>query len=153
MSEFSVPTHLPDWIQDHVRQYLDSGGTEGHMWDSSVRGGKDLIPTLLLVTIGRRSGDARTLPLIYGETDGGYVIVGSRGGTPSHPAWYLNLVAHPEVLLQVATKRLRATARTTSGAERQELWSRMVEIFPPYEEYQGRTEREIPVVVLEPIED
>jgi hypothetical protein len=79
MSEFAVPTHLADWIQDHVRRYLESAGEDGHMWDSSVRGGPGFVPTLLLVTKGRRSGNLQTLPLIYGETEGGYVIIASRG--------------------------------------------------------------------------
>jgi proline iminopeptidase len=151
MSEFEVPTHLPDWIQDHVRRYLESAGRDGHMWDSSIRGGPGLVPTLLLVTRGRRSGNQQTLPLIYGETEGGYVIVASRGGAPTHPAWYLNLVANPEVRVQVVAERFRATARTAGGAERETLWRQMARIFPPYNEYQGRTEREIPVVVLEPL--
>ncbi len=151
MSEFTVPTHLPDWIQDHVRCYLESGGEDGHMWDSSIRGGSGLVPTLLLVAKGRRSGNLMTLPLIYGETEGGYVVVASRGGAPTHPAWYLNLVAHPEVLVQVGVERFRALARTATGAERNTLWGQMLSVFPPYEEYQQRTEREIPVVVLEPV--
>lgn len=151
MSEFTVPTHLPDWIHDHARRYLDSGGAEGHMWDSSIQGGPGLVPTLLLVTMGRRSGKTLTVPLIYGESDGAYVIAASRGGTPDHPGWYLTLVAHPDVWVQVASKRFRGTARTTSGAERKALWNRMVGIYPPYEQYQRRTEREIPVVVLEPL--
>jgi deazaflavin-dependent oxidoreductase (nitroreductase family) len=149
MSEFAVPTHLPEWIRDHVRSYLETEGKEGHIWDSSIRGGSRLVPTLLLVAKGRRSGNLMTLPLIYGESEGGYVIVASRGGAPTHPAWYLNLVANPEVWVQVAAERFRARARTTSGVEREALWRQMSEIFPPYEEYQGRTQREIPVVVLE----
>jgi proline iminopeptidase len=151
MSEFSVPTHLPDWIKDHVSRYLETEGADGHMWDSSIAGGAGPVPTLLLVTTGRRSGKKQTLPLIYGQTEGGYVIVASRGGAPTHPGWYFNLVAHPEVSVQVVAERFRATARTASGAERETLWKRMVGIYPPYEQYQARTEREIPVVVLEPL--
>ena len=153
MSEFTVPIHLPDWIQDHVRRYLESAGEDGHMWDSSIRGGPGLVPTLLLVTKGRRSGNLMTLPLIYGETEGGYVIVASRGGAPTHPAWHLNLLAQPEVRVQVAAERFSAKARTTSGQERTRLWEQMVGIFPPYTEYQERTSREIPVVVLQPLGD
>lgn len=150
MSEFTVPKHLPDWIQDHARRYLDSGGADGHMWDSSAQGGPGLVPTLLLVTTGRHSGKTVTVPLIYGESDGAYIIVASRGGTRDNPGWYLNLVAHPEVWVQVASKRFRATARVASGEERTTLWNRMVGVYPPYEKYQRRTQREIPVVVLEP---
>ncbi len=149
MSEFSVPTHLPDWIQSHVRRYLESEGADGHMWDSTIVGGSGLVPALLLVTTGRRSGNSLTIPLIYGEADGRYVIIASKGGAPAHPAWYLNLVAHPEVSVQVAAERFRAVARTATGTERDALWKQMVGIYAPYTEYQARTEREIPVVVLE----
>ncbi len=152
MSEFTVPTHLPDWITDHVRQYLDSGGKEGHMWDSSVVGGPGVLPCLLILTTGRKTGKATTLPLIYGETDGGYVIVASRGGAADNPGWYLNLMAHPEIDIQVGTEHKRVRARDTSDAEREALWKQMAELYPPYNDYQARTERQIPVLVLEPID-
>jgi deazaflavin-dependent oxidoreductase (nitroreductase family) len=90
------------------------------------------------------------LPLIYGKTEGGYAIVASKGGAPSHPAWFLNLTAHPDVEVQVEAKRFRARARTASGGERSALWDKMVKIYPPYTAYQKRTDREIPIVVLEP---
>jgi proline iminopeptidase len=150
MSEISIPDYLPDWIRSHVRRYLESDGADGHMWDSSVAGGSGPVPTLLLTTRGRKSGEPRLLPLIYGKADGGYVIIASKGGAPSHPAWYLNLAAHPEVDVQVAADRFKATARVATGEERSALWSQMVELYPPYTAYQERTEREIPVVVLEP---
>jgi deazaflavin-dependent oxidoreductase (nitroreductase family) len=150
MSEISIPDYLPDWIRNHVRRYLESDGADGHMWDSSVAGGSGPVPTLLLTTRGRKSGEPRLLPLIYGKADGGYVIIASKGGAPSHPAWYLNLAAHPEVDVQVAADRFKATARVATGDERSALWSQMVELYPPYTAYQERTEREIPVVVLEP---
>ena len=150
MSEFTVPQHLPEWIQEHTQRYLESGGEDGHLWDSRPQGGPGLVPTLLLVTTGRLSGKPITLPLIYGENNGAYVIVASRGGSRNNPGWFLNLIEHPEVWVQVASKRCRATARVTKGEERAVLWKQMVEIFPPYETYQRRTEREIPVVVLEP---
>jgi deazaflavin-dependent oxidoreductase (nitroreductase family) len=148
-----IPAYLPDWIRDHIRRYLESDGADGHMWDSTVAGGSGPIATLLLTTTGRRSGKALTLPLIYGETENGYAIVASKGGAPSHPAWYLNLAAHPEVEVQVEAKRFRAKARTAAGAERSALWDQMVGIYAPYTAYQERTEREIPVVVLEPLDD
>ena len=151
MSDFSVPTHLPDWIADHVRLYLDSGGTDGHMWDSSVVGGPGVLPCLLILTKGRKTGTATTLPLIYGETDGGYVIVASRGGSREHPGWYLNLMANPEITIQVGTARSQVKARDTTGAERDALWNQMAELYPPYIEYQSNTKRQIPVLVLEPL--
>jgi len=152
MSDFTVPEHLPDWISNHVRNYLASGGTEGHLWDSTPVGGPGLLPCLLLVTKGRRSGKKVTVPLIYGETgDGRYVIIASRGGTPTHPDWYFNLSAEPHVRLQVGTERFNAAASTCDeGPERETLWKMMAKIYPPYDAYQGMTERRIPVVVLKP---
>lgn len=151
MSDFTVPEHLPEWISTHVRTYLASGGTEGHLWDSTVVGGPGLLPCLLLVTKGRRSGRKITVPLIYGETgDGRYVIIASRGGTPTHPDWYLNLVADPHVQLQVGTERMRAVASTCEDASRDTVWKKMAEIYPPYDAYQAMTERRIPVVILTP---
>ena len=150
MYEFTVPAGLPDWIQDHVREYLATNGASGHLWDSSERGWKGIVPTLLLVTKGRKTGKTQTLPLIYGNADHGYVVVGSKGGAPDHPAWYLNLMADPNVSIQVGDRRMDAKARTAQGAERAALWKKMVAAFPPYETYEKRTQREIPLVVLEP---
>jgi proline iminopeptidase len=149
VSNPSTPRELPGWIADHVRRYRESNGADGHMWDSSIAGGKGLVPTLLLTTKGRKSGRTQTLPLIYGEAGGGYVIVASKGGAPAHPSWYLNLRDHPDVEVQVGPKKLRARARTASGSERAALWQQMAAIYPPYNDYQRRTQREIPVVVLE----
>ena len=149
MSEVEIPADLPEWIRDHLRRYLESDGADGHMWDASRAGVDTAVPTLLLTTTGRKTGETRILPLIYGEAGGAHVIVGSRGGAPTHPAWYLNLVAQPEVGVQVLADRFRARARTATGQERAELWERMLEVWPPYADYQKRTEREIPVVVLE----
>ena len=141
---------LPKWIADHLQRYLDTDGADGHMWDSAPVGGPGPIPTLLLTTTGRRSGKPIVMPLIYGEAGGTYVVVASKGGAPTHPGWYLNLSAHPNVEVQILAKRFRATARTASGAERAELWQQMAAIYPPYNDYQAKTDREIPVVVLEP---
>ena len=149
MSEAKAP-QLPQWITDHLQRYLDTNGADGHMWDSGPVGGPGLLPTLLLTTSGRRSGKPITMPLIYGEADSSYIIVASKGGAPQHPGWYLNLAANPQVEVQVRDKRFRATARTAGGQERSSLWQKMREIYPPYDEYQAKTEREIPVVVLEP---
>ena len=141
---------LPKWIADHLQRYLDTDGADGHLWDSAPVGGPGPIPTLLLTTTGRRSGKPIVMPLIYGEAGGNYVVVASKGGAPKHPGWYLNLAAHPDVDVQILAKRFRATARTASGAERAELWKQMAAIYPPYNDYQAKTDREIPVVVLEP---
>lgn len=141
---------LPKWIADHLQRYLDTDGADGHLWDSAPVGGPGPIPTLLLTTTGRRSGNPIVMPLIYGEAGGNYVVVASKGGAPKHPGWYLNLAAHPDVEVQILARRFRATARTASGAERAELWKQMAAIYPPYNDYQAKTDREIPVVVLEP---
>ncbi len=140
---------LPKWIADHLQRYLETDGADGHMWDSAPVGGPGLIPTLLLTTTGRRSGKPIVMPLIYGEAGGNYVVVASKGGAPKHPGWYLNLAARSDVEVQILAKRFRATARTASGAERAELWKQMAAIYPPYNDYQAKTDREIPVVVLE----
>jgi proline iminopeptidase len=150
MSEPNLPEGLPGWIRDHVKRYLESNGADGHMWDASVGGGSGMIPTLLLTTTGRTSGTPRLLPLIYGEQGGAYIVIASKGGFPTHPAWYLNLVAEPRVDVQAGSKRFKATARTATGDERAGLWRQMVALYAPYADYQKRTEREIPVVVLEP---
>ena len=142
---------LPDWIGEHLDQYLNTNGAEGHLRDFSAGGGKVDTPNLLLTTTGRKSGRQIVLPLIYGSDGGNYLIVASKGGAPEHPAWYLNLQAQPQVAVQVADKKFNALARTATGAERQRLWQVMADVFPPYNEYQTRTTREIPIVVLEPL--
>ena len=149
MSEVKVPASLQKLISDHLRRYVESNGADGHMWDSAPVGGPGLIPTLLLTTTGRRSGKQIVMPLIYGEAGGNYVVVASKGGAPQHPGWYLNLAAKPEVEVQVLAQRFRAKSRTATGEERARLWKQMAAIYPPYNSYQAKTDREIPVVVLE----
>lgn len=139
----SKATELPGWIADHLKRYLATDGADGHLWNG--------VPTLLLTTTGRKSGAKQQLPLIYGKDGARYVIVASRGGAPDHPGWYKNLVAKPEVLLQVAAERFAARARNATGDERARLWQLMAKIWPAYEEYQAKTSRQIPVVVLERI--
>ena len=150
MSEVRVPDNLPKWIADHMQRYIETGA-DGHMWDSAPVGGPGPIPTLLLTTTGRRSGKSLVMPLIYGGANGAYVVIASKGGAPKHPAWYLNLATNTEVEVQVIADRFRAKARTATGDERTNLWKMMREIYPPYDEYQGKTDREIPVIVLERI--
>jgi len=138
------------WIAEHIELYR-SDPEKAHMWDSAPLGGPGLLPTLLLTTTGRKSGEPRALPLIYGEAGDAYVIIASKGGLPSHPVWYLNLEAKPECELMVGPKRVSARARIAEGEEREQLWKRMAKIYPPYDEYQERAGgRTIPVVVLEP---
>ena len=140
------------FVRDHVQLYK-TDPAKAHMWDSSAGGGPGLVPTLLLTVKGRKTGEPREIPLIYGESDGNYVIVASRGGTPAHPVWFLNLEANPECELQVSTKHVRARARVAEGAEREKLWKKMAQVYPPYDDYQKNASatRTIPVVVLEPL--
>jgi deazaflavin-dependent oxidoreductase (nitroreductase family) len=153
MPAYVVGPARSDWPADHLRRYLATDGEDGYYVDFRHAGGPELTPTLILTTTGRRSGKAQTLPLIFGRSGKDYVIVASKGGAPEHPSWYLNLLAHPEVDLQVKGDRLRARARVAVGEERSRLWKSMAQIYPPYDPYQKRTAREIPVVVLEPLQD
>ena len=136
---FDSPT---GWVASHVRGYLESDGKRGHRWHS--------VDTLLLTTRGRRSGKRRRTALIYGRDGDRYLVVASAGGDTNHPAWYLNLLEHPEVEVQVGAERLLATARTANATEKPRLWKQMVSIWPDYDRYQTRTERQIPLVLLEP---
>ncbi len=131
------------WVADHLRRYVETGGDEGHLW----RG----VPTLLLTTRGRRSGRLRRTPLIYGRSDDAYVVVASKGGTPEHPAWYLNLSDEPRVTVQVGPDVFEARARTVDDAHRDDVWAQMAQIWPDYEKYQAKTDRTIPLVRLEPL--
>ena len=142
MAKQSEPARqLPDWIVDHMRKYVETDGKEGHIWNG--------VPTLLLTTTGRHSKRAQMLPLIYGKDGDRYLIVASKGGDPNHPAWYLNLVAQPQVNVQVGADKFAAKARDATANERPALWDLMAKIWPPYNDYQKKTERQIPVVVLE----
>lgn len=138
-----------DWIDQHRELYLREP-EQGHFWDSTVVGGPGPVPTLLLTTVGRKSGQSRIMPLIYGKVEDGYVIVASKGGAPKHPDWYVNLEANPQVEVQVASHKFKAQAETIQGPRRAELWDLMLPIWPPYADYQQKTEREIPVVLLRP---
>ena len=106
---------------------------------------------LVLSTKGAKSGELRETPLVYTRDNQHHVIVASKGGAPQHPGWYRNLLANPEVEVQVGTKKVKARARTATGAERAKLWQEALKFWPPYADYQKKTEREIPVVVLDPV--
>ncbi|MER5453847.1 nitroreductase family deazaflavin-dependent oxidoreductase [Micromonospora sp. NPDC002389] len=131
-----------DWVAEHIDRYVETNGAEGHEWQPGVF-------TLLLTTRGRRSGALRRTALIYGRHGDAYVVVASQGGAPRHPAWYLNLLADPEAQVQVAAERFTARARTATPEEKARLWPDMVAIWPAYDDYQTKTDRDIPVVVLE----
>ena len=131
------------WVARHVRQYVESDGERGHEWRPGV-------PTLLLVTRGRKTGLRRRTALIYGRDGDRYLVVASRGGSPHHPSWYLNLAERPDVEVQVGAVGFGARARTATADEKPQLWQLMTAIWPDYDSYQARTDREIPVVILEP---
>jgi deazaflavin-dependent oxidoreductase (nitroreductase family) len=129
---------------EHVRRYVETNGEVGYIW-------REGSPILILTFAGRTSGKEYSTPLIFGRDGENYVLVASQGGRPNHPDWYLNLVETPEVGVQVKADTFRARARTAEGDERDRLWAAMNEIWPHYDEYQAKTDRVIPVVVLERI--
>jgi len=131
-----------DWVNEHIQRYVETDGAEGHEWRPGVF-------TLLLTTTGRKSGELRRTALIYQPDGDGYAVVASQGGKPTHPAWYLNLREDPVVHVQVGADKFQARARTAGPEERDRLWELMTEVWPDYDEYQRKTDREIPVVVLE----
>jgi deazaflavin-dependent oxidoreductase (nitroreductase family) len=139
----------PAWVTEHLRLYRESEGAEGHLFDATIAGVPGLVPCLLLTTTGRRSGEKRTSPLFYTTAGDAYVIIGSKGGADTQPGWYLNLLANPVVEVQVGRERFTAHARVATGQEREQLWEQIVQWIPLYSEYQKKTKRELPVVVLE----
>ena len=144
MPENQVVDSPRGWVNEHIQRYVATGGADGHEWRPGV-------PTLLLTTRGRKSGLLRRTALIYGRDGDSYVVVASQGGAPRHPAWYLNLDADPRVHVQVGPEEFDARARTATPEERARLWPGMARIWPAYEDYQRKTRREIPVVILDPV--
>ena len=128
--------------EDHIRAYRETGGEVGYIWNGA--------PTLLLTATGRRTGQKRTSALIFGRDADDYLVVASMGGAPNHPLWYLNLQANPEATIQVKAETLAVAARTASAAEKPRLWKVVTDVWPNYDVYQSRTDRDIPIVVLSP---
>jgi deazaflavin-dependent oxidoreductase (nitroreductase family) len=131
------------WAADQVEKYESSGGTEG----TTLRGK----PVIILTTVGAKTGNIRKTPLMRIEHDGRYAVVASRGGAPTHPVWYHNLHAHPRVELQDGPVKREYEAREVTGEEKAEWWVRAVDAWPDYAEYQKKTDRQIPVFLLEPV--
>jgi proline iminopeptidase len=127
---------------EHVRSYLETNGEIGYRW-------KEDSPIAILFTTGRTTGEQRTNPLIFGRDGDAVVLVASKGGAPRDPGWYRNLRKQPEAEIQVMGERWSVRARVAEGEERERLWEQMSEIWPHYDEYATKTDREIPVVVLE----
>ena len=144
MANLDDPIDPPEgWQREHLRRYVESDGADGHLWRNGT-------PTLLLTTVGRRSGKARRTPLIYSRDGDRYLVVASKGGADDPPEWYLNLRQDPHVRLQVGPDVFDATAVTATPEEKARLWPVMTAVWPDYDGYQTRTRREIPVVVLTP---
>ncbi|MFD8259051.1 nitroreductase family deazaflavin-dependent oxidoreductase [Streptomyces griseoluteus] len=134
------------WVRDQVDLYESTGGREGNtLLDTGL-------PVIILTTRGNRSGKLRKTPLMRVEHDGKYAVVASVGGAPKHPVWYFNVKADPTVELQDGPEKREMRARELNGDEKAQWWERAVAAFPPYAEYQEKTDREIPVFVLEPAE-
>jgi deazaflavin-dependent oxidoreductase (nitroreductase family) len=130
------------WVRDQVAAYESSGGTEA----TTLRG----VPVVVVTSVGAKSGKLRKNPVMRVEHDGAYALVASKGGAPSHPTWYHNLVAHPRIELQDGPDRREYTVRVADGEERETWWARAVEVWPDYASYQEKTDREIPLFVAEP---
>lgn len=142
MSTRHEPTDSPrDWVREHAEHYLATDGADGHIWKGA--------PTLVLVTTGRKSGTPRRTMLIYGRDGDNYLLVASQGGAPDHPQWYKNLAANPEVGVQVLADRFTARARTATPEEKARLWPIMTGHWPAFDDYQAKTTRDIPLVILE----
>jgi len=147
----TTPRGMYGWQDEHLHRYLQSGGAEGHFYDFGPINDEGYQPICLVKHIGRKTGRTLIAPLIYGMVEGEIVIVASKGGSPTHPAWYLNIVAASEIDVQVATQAFRTTWREPAEAERQRVWDQMVAIYPPYAEYQTSTDRLIPLVMMKPV--
>jgi len=126
---------------EHVRQYEETDGEVGYLWNGA--------PCLVLTTTGRKTGAARKIPIIFGTDGDAFVLIGSQGGAPTHPNWYVNLLADPHATVQVKGDRHDVVAATVEGPERERLWKLMTAIWPAYDTYQTRTDRVIPVVRFE----
>ncbi len=141
-----------DFVGNHVREYLETGGVKGHIVNLADIGapGAGFMPTLLLRTIGRKSGNPLIVPLLYGLYRGEFVIVGSKGAAREHPAWYLNLESGPQVGIQVGTQYFQGPWREAQGEEHDRVWAFMLDIYPQYAKYQAQVERRIPIVLVSP---
>ena len=146
MSEDNKPVHKqPDVTllgEEHVRVYRETNGEKGYLWNG--------VPILLMTSTGRKSGQERTIPIIFTPYGDSWVIMASRGGSPTHPGWYHNVQENPNVKVQVKGDVYEAVARTAPSPEREAIWAEAVKAWPNYNVYQSRTERQIPVVVLTP---
>lgn len=140
-SEEEPLDNAQDWVAEHTRRYVASNGADGHLWNG--------VHTLVLTTRGRHSGCLRRNALIYGTDGDACVVVASYGGAPANPGWYGNLAADPDVTVQVGADVFAAVARTADEQEKERLWPTMAAIWPDFDNYRKKTDRDIPVVILE----
>lgn len=138
------------FVAQHRDKYLSSGGREGHILDYRHLGGHRFTTTLLMQNTGRKSGETRITPLIYGDLNGEVAIVASKGGADVHPGWYWNVKAADTVIIQIGGQAFRCTWREPQGEERAKVWAFMSELYPPYIDYQAGTSREIPIILFQP---
>jgi deazaflavin-dependent oxidoreductase (nitroreductase family) len=145
MSDTSTdnPENILGFMQDHIRRYLATDGEDGHIMNG--------FPCLVLTTTGKKSGEQRQAAVIYGQSGSSYVIIASKGGSDTPPAWFVNLEASGRGHIQVKADKMDVTMRIAEGTEREQLWDMMATIFPAYLDYQQKTARRIPVVVLDPV--
>jgi deazaflavin-dependent oxidoreductase (nitroreductase family) len=127
--------------EKHVKAYRETNGERGYLWNG--------VPILLLTTTGRKSGEPRTIPIIFTPYQSSFVIIASKGGAPEHPKWYLNILHNPNVTVQVKADVFKAVARTARSPEREMMWAEAVKYWPNFDVYQSRTTRQIPVVAIE----
>jgi len=133
MTEAKLAPNLPDWLVEPANRYISSGGSDGHLYRMTQPGRPEReVPSLLLTTTGRKSGERFIFPLFYGKAGDGYFVVASKGGAPQHPGWYRNLQANPEVEVQVKRRRVRCRARTATKDERPRLWKLMTKNYRGY---------------------
>lgn len=142
-----------DWVSEHIATYLASGGKTGQVVDFTPIGGHSFSTTLLLRTIGRKSGAPRITALTYGSIDGRVILIASKGGADINPAWYHNIQGRETLDIQIGGQALRARWHEATGAERDDLWAFMERVYPPYRDYQAGTARRLPLLVLEPVEE
>jgi deazaflavin-dependent oxidoreductase (nitroreductase family) len=140
-----------DWASEHRDMYLQSGGAEGHIMDITAVGGRAFATHCMIKYIGRKSGKVFITPLCYADIGGEVVVCASKGGADHHPAWYLNVVDTPEIDFQIATQAFRATWREPEGAEREKVWSFLIDCHPFYASYQASTSRVLPLVMMKAI--
>lgn len=137
----SNPEDILGFMKDHIRRYLATDGEDGHNMNGN--------PCLVITTVGKKSGEPRQAAVIYGKDGDRHVVIASKGGSDVSPAWYTNMAALGGAIIQVGAERMAVSMRVAEGEERERLWKLMADIFPTYNDYQQKTARQIPVVVLE----